>query len=41
MDDAYVLSAVLKESALNNIQLFADSFEEFFERANELNSLIS
>ena len=41
VDDAYVLSAVLKVSALNNIKLFSDSLEEFFERANELNSLIS
>ncbi|QLR01462.1 type III secretion system protein [Providencia sp. PROV087] len=41
VNDAYVLSAVLKESALNNIQLFADSFEEFFERANELSAQLS
>ena len=41
VDNAYVLSAVLKESALNDMQLFADSFEEFFERANELSAQLS
>ncbi|EMT6576399.1 MULTISPECIES: type III secretion system protein [Providencia] len=38
VDDIYVLSAVLKESSLNEMQLFADSLEEFFERANELSA---
>ncbi|ENU1226652.1 MULTISPECIES: type III secretion system protein [Providencia] len=41
VDDVYVLSAVLKQSSLNEIQLFADSFEEFFERANELSAQLS
>ncbi|HBO23399.1 MULTISPECIES: type III secretion system protein [unclassified Providencia] len=41
VDNIYVLSAVLKESAINNIQLFSDSFDEFFERANELRTQLS
>ena len=41
VDDTYVLSAVLKESAVNEIQLFSESFEEFFERANELRAQLS
>ncbi|GAB1439390.1 type III secretion system protein [Providencia sp.] len=41
VDDAFILSAVLKESALNETALFADSFEEFFERANELRAQLS
>lgn len=41
VDNAYVLSAVLKESALNDMQLFANSFEEFFERANELSAQLT
>lgn len=36
IDNTLVLSAVLKEKSMNNMQLFADSFEEFFERANEI-----
>ncbi|EOV8089309.1 MULTISPECIES: type III secretion system protein [Providencia] len=41
VDDVYVLSAILKQSSLNEMQLFADSFEEFFERANELSAQLS
>ncbi|BBG60763.1 type III secretion system chaperone SpaK [Providencia rustigianii] len=36
IDNTLVLSAVLKEKSMDNMQLFADSFEEFFERANEI-----
>ncbi|ELX8380551.1 type III secretion system protein [Providencia vermicola] len=34
VDDVFVLSAVMKETALSHAQQFADSFEEFFERSN-------
>ncbi|ATG15495.1 MULTISPECIES: type III secretion system protein [Providencia] len=40
-EDNLVLSAVLKTTSLDNMQLFADSFEEFFERANELRTQLS
>ncbi len=41
VDDTFVVSAVLKEISLNDMQLFADSFDEFFERANELRNQLS
>ncbi len=41
VDDTFVISAVLKETSLNDMQLFADSFDEFFERANELRIQLS
>lgn len=41
VDDTYILSAVLKELALSEMKLFSESFEEFFERANELRALLS
>ncbi len=41
VDDTFVVSAVLKETSLNDMQLFADSFDEFFERANELRIQLS
>lgn len=41
VEDNLVLSAVLKTTSLDNMQLFADSFEEFFERANELRTQLS
>lgn len=41
VDNTLVLSAVIKEAALNDMQLFADSFEEFFERSNEFRSLLA
>ncbi|HDN2512172.1 TPA: type III secretion system protein [Providencia rettgeri] len=41
VDDMLILSAVLKESALNEISLFSESLEEFFERANELREHLS
>lgn len=40
-EDNLVLSAVLKTTSLDNMLLFADSFEEFFERANELRTQLS
>lgn len=36
IEDTLVLSAILREASMDNMQLFADSFDEFFERANEL-----
>lgn len=41
VDDNFILSAVLKESALNENSVFSDSFDEFFERANELRIQLS
>ncbi|ETT01907.1 type III secretion system protein [Providencia sp. PROV188] len=41
MENNLVLSAVLKETSLDDMQLFADSFEEFFERVNELRLQLS
>ncbi|HEQ1859337.1 TPA: type III secretion system protein [Providencia alcalifaciens] len=41
MENNLVLSAVLKATSLDDMQLFADSFEEFFERANELRLQLS
>lgn len=41
VDDTLILSAVLKDSTLNEMSLFSDSFEEFFERANELREQLS
>ena len=41
VDDNFIMSAVLKESSLHNIDQFADSFEEFFERTNEVRTLLS
>ncbi|MBS0923330.1 type III secretion system protein [Providencia sp. JGM181] len=41
MENNLVLSAVLKEASLDDMQLFADSFEEFFERVNELRLQLS
>ncbi|UBX50518.1 type III secretion system protein [Providencia alcalifaciens] len=41
MENNLVLSAVLKSASLDNMQLFADSFEEFFERATELRLQLS
>ncbi|ENG4186126.1 MULTISPECIES: type III secretion system protein [unclassified Providencia] len=41
VDDTLILSAVLKNSALNEMSLFSNSFEEFFERANVLRDQLS
>lgn len=41
MDNNLVLSAVLKSASLDDMQLFADSFEEFFDRINELRLQLS
>lgn len=41
VDDMLIISVVLKQSALEDISLFSDSFEEFFERANELREQLS
>ncbi|MGG4609566.1 InvB/SpaK family type III secretion system chaperone [Providencia sp. Me31A] len=41
IDDIFILSAVLKEPALNEISLFSDSFDEFFECANKLRAQLS
>ncbi|EDU57892.1 type III secretion system protein [Providencia stuartii] len=41
IDNSLVLSAVMKESALNDTQQFADSFEEFFERSNQFQTVLA
>lgn len=41
VEDELILSAVLKPASLNEMSLFSDSFEEFFERAIELRQLLS
>ncbi|MEX9949361.1 CesT family type III secretion system chaperone [Providencia zhijiangensis] len=41
IENNLVLSAVLKATSLDNMQLFADSFDEFFERATELRLQLS
>nr|ELR5114515.1 type III secretion system protein [Providencia stuartii] len=41
VDNVLVLSAVMKEAALSDTQMFADSFEEFFERSNQFRTLLA
>lgn len=41
VEDEFILSAVLKPSSLNEMTVFSDSFEEFFERSNEIRTLLS
>lgn len=41
VDDNFIMSAVLKASSLHDIEQFADSFDEFFERTNEVRTLLS
>ncbi|MDQ5991078.1 InvB/SpaK family type III secretion system chaperone [Providencia stuartii] len=41
IDNSLVLSAVMKESALNDTQQFADSFEEFFERSHQFQTVLA
>ncbi|WP_392433375.1 type III secretion system protein [Yersinia sp. HM-2024] len=40
-EDTLVLSAILREPALNDTQLFADSLNEFYERSHRLSTLLA
>ncbi|EKT60891.1 type III secretion system protein [Providencia sneebia] len=40
VDDMFMLSAVIKPSALDDIQLFSGSFEEFFEYSSQIRTLL-
>ncbi|AJJ62453.1 InvB/SpaK family type III secretion system chaperone [Yersinia aldovae] len=41
MDNTLVLSAVMREEAMNDSQLFADSLNEFYERSHRLTTLLT
>ncbi|HDL6961221.1 TPA: type III secretion system protein [Yersinia enterocolitica] len=41
MDNALVLSAVMREESMNDSQLFADSLNEFYERSHRLTTLLA
>jgi hypothetical protein len=41
MDNTLLLCAVMREGAMNDSQLFADSLNEFYERSHRLTALLT